>query len=163
MTERRPRWGWIFGLAAGLTLGGWLAVDRWVEATVLPDLAPATSRTVLDRDGRLLMAYQVADGRWRLPVSVAEVDPGYLAQLIAFEDGRFHAHPGVDPLALLRAGGAGAAAGRDRLGRLDADDAGGAAARGRADRRLSPRSCARSGWRWRWSGGSTRTRSSTST
>src|SRR5262249_2266220 len=32
------------------------------------------------------------------------VDPRYLALLIAYEDRRFYAHSGVDPLALLRAG-----------------------------------------------------------
>src|SRR5690606_33914442 len=40
-----------------------------------------------------------------LPVEVADVDPRYLAMLIAFEDKRFRQHPGVDALAVLRAGG----------------------------------------------------------
>ncbi|HET9069299.1 MAG TPA: penicillin-binding protein 1C, partial [Amaricoccus sp.] len=44
-----------------------------------------------------------ADGRWRLPLALASVDRGYLAQLVAFEDRRFRRHPGVDPLALARA------------------------------------------------------------
>ncbi|MEM9138238.1 MAG: penicillin-binding protein 1C [Pseudomonadota bacterium] len=61
--------------------------------------------TVADRRGRLLNAYQVADGRWRLPVKLDQVDPGYIAQLLAYEDGRFHDHSGVDPWALLRAAG----------------------------------------------------------
>nr|WP_244641863.1 penicillin-binding protein 1C [Chelatococcus reniformis] len=63
------------------------------------------STVVLDRDGRLLRPFTTAAGRWRLPVTAAEVDPRYLAMLEAFEDGRFRAHPGVDPLALLRAAG----------------------------------------------------------
>ena len=81
----------------------WAGVNRWVETTRIPDLAPETSATALDREGRLLRAWQVADGRWRLPVRVSEVDPGYLAQLIAYEDGRFRKHPGVDVLAMGRA------------------------------------------------------------
>lgn len=85
--------------AAGLVL----AADRWVAATVLPPLAPATSTVVLDRDGALLSAFTVADGLWRLPVAASAVDPGYLRQLLAFEDRRFRRHPGVDPLALVRA------------------------------------------------------------
>ena len=44
------------------------------------------------------------DGRWRLPVAAADVDPRYLALLMAYEDRRFDRHPGVDPLALVRAG-----------------------------------------------------------
>ena len=62
-----------------------------------------TSPTVVDRDGALLRPYAVADGRWRLPVVLDEVDPDFLAMLIAYEDKRFHGHPGVDVLALGRA------------------------------------------------------------
>jgi penicillin-binding protein 1C len=62
------------------------------------------STTIVDRNGKLLRAYAMADGRWRLPVSAkADVDPSYLNLLLAFEDQRFYAHHGVDPLALLRA------------------------------------------------------------
>jgi penicillin-binding protein 1C len=61
------------------------------------------SHVVLDRDGRLLRAYAEKDGRWRLPVSVDEVDPRFVAMLLAYEDRRFDHHFGVDPLALGRA------------------------------------------------------------
>lgn len=62
------------------------------------------SRVVLDRNGRLLRAYAMADGRWRLPVVARrEVDPRYLDLLMAYEDQRFLNHHGVDPLAFLRA------------------------------------------------------------
>jgi penicillin-binding protein 1C len=97
---------------AVLAAGAAVALDRWVAATVLPDLGPEVSVTVLDRDGALLRAYTAADGRWRLPVALREVEPGYLAQLIAFEDRRFQTHPGVDPLALVRAGWQALRAGR---------------------------------------------------
>lgn len=104
----------LAALAAGLALvaGATIALDRWIDATRLPPLVPATSVTVTDRAGALLTAYTVADGRWRLPVAVDAVDRGYLAQLAAFEDRRFHRHAGVDPLALLRAAGQSLAAGR---------------------------------------------------
>ena len=65
--------------------------------------AEALSVTVLDRNDRLLRAYTTADGRWRLPVEVKDVDPRYLAMLLAFEDKRFRSHRGVDPYALARA------------------------------------------------------------
>jgi penicillin-binding protein 1C len=99
--------------AAALALAaGALAFDRWVDATVLPPLAPETSAVVVDRHGALLSAYTVADGRWRLPVTLDAVDRGYLDQLVAFEDRRFRAHAGVDPLALARAAMQSFAAGR---------------------------------------------------
>jgi len=62
------------------------------------------STTIVDRNGRLLRAYAMADGRWRLPVDArVDVDPRYLKLLLAYEDRRFRAHSGVDPLALGRA------------------------------------------------------------
>ncbi|MGJ4900076.1 penicillin-binding protein 1C [Bradyrhizobium sp. HKCCYLS2058] len=66
--------------------------------------AEALSTTVVDRHGKLLRAYAMADGRWRLPVSAKkDVDPTYLKLLFAYEDQRFYDHHGVDPRALARA------------------------------------------------------------
>jgi len=66
--------------------------------------ARQVSTTVVDRNGKLLRAYAMTDGRWRLPVSAKrDVDPGYLKLLLAYEDKRFHSHAGVDPLAMGRA------------------------------------------------------------
>ena len=96
---------WIIGMAAGL----WLAAlgrdgfDTWVDATILPSLRLETSVEVLDREGRLLRAYTVSDGRWRLPVDLADVDPDYIEMLLTYEDRRFRDHAGVDPRAMARA------------------------------------------------------------
>jgi penicillin-binding protein 1C len=68
------------------------------------EAANDTSVTVLDRENRLLRAFTTPDGRWRLPLDVSEVDPRYLAILMAFEDKRFYDHGGVDYLAFVRAG-----------------------------------------------------------
>jgi penicillin-binding protein 1C len=66
--------------------------------------ASEVSTTIVDRNGKLLRAYAMADGRWRLPVDArAGVDPTYLKLLLAYEDRRFRSHAGVDPLALGRA------------------------------------------------------------
>ena len=65
--------------------------------------ARAGSTVVVDRDGRLLRPFTMPNGRWRLPVTTTEVDPRYLAMLIAYEDARFFRHDGVDLLALGRA------------------------------------------------------------
>jgi penicillin-binding protein 1C len=61
------------------------------------------SHVVLDREGRLLRAYADRDGRWRLPVTVDEVDPRFVDILLSYEDRRFYSHPGVDVFALGRA------------------------------------------------------------
>jgi penicillin-binding protein 1C len=79
----------------------------WRYAAALPplDLAAASARStvVLDRSDTLLRPFATADGRWRLPVTAATVDPRYRAMLLAYEDRRFESHPGVDPAAILRA------------------------------------------------------------
>ena len=77
----------------------------WIDALGPAPLGKdiAFSIRVVDRDGRLLRAYATAEGRWRLPASVADVDPRFFAMLFAYEDKRFRAHHGVDPLALVRA------------------------------------------------------------
>ena len=95
----------LFVLAAGLGLAAY-SNDRfgqWVDATVLPPLQVDTSVEVLDRNGALLRAYTVADGRWRLDVALSDVDPDYIAALLAYEDKRFFQHDGVDLQALARA------------------------------------------------------------
>ena len=61
------------------------------------------STMVVDRDGRLLRAFATADGRWRLPVRLDQVDPRYIQALLGYEDNRFYGHHGVDTLATLRA------------------------------------------------------------
>lgn len=93
-------------LLAGLLFAGGLgrdAVDLWIDRTDVPSLTVATGTEVVARDGKLLRAFTVADGRWRL--DPGPVDPGFLDMLIAYEDKRFRSHPGVDPVAMMRAGG----------------------------------------------------------
>ncbi len=69
----------------------------------LLDRARQTSPLVLDANDRILRSFTVAPGIWRLPASVSDVDPLYLTMLLAYEDQRFNRHPGVDPLAAVRA------------------------------------------------------------
>ncbi|MBR1145147.1 penicillin-binding protein 1C [Bradyrhizobium sp. AUGA SZCCT0431] len=86
-------------MAVGI-FAGWVA-----SLGPLPlEQAQKVSTSIVDRHGKLLRAYAMADGRWRLPVDAKTgVDPGYLKLLLAYEDRRFHSHRGVDPLALGRA------------------------------------------------------------
>lgn len=95
----------LFALAAGLWLAafsrdGW---SDWVDATELPPLAVQTSVEVMDREGALLRAYTVADGRWRMQIDVGAVDSDYTSMLVAYEDKRFYTHAGVDGVAFARA------------------------------------------------------------
>ncbi|MEM9048728.1 MAG: penicillin-binding protein 1C [Pseudomonadota bacterium] len=90
-------------LGAALAMAVLVAGDRWVDRTDMPPLTPATAPVMLDREGRLMRAWAVGDGIWRLPVALRDVDPDYVAMLTAYEDQRFFSHAGVDPLALLRA------------------------------------------------------------
>ncbi len=85
-------------------------LDAWVEATALPPLVPETSVEVRARDGSLLRAFTVSDGRWRL--APGPVDPLFVRMLVASEDKRFYRHAGIDPLAMLRAAGQAALNGR---------------------------------------------------
>jgi penicillin-binding protein 1C len=101
---RRIKLAGSVSAAAGLILMG--AFAAWVISLGPLPLAQARqiSMTIVDRNGKLLRAYAMADGRWRLPVDAKTgVDPGYLKLLLAYEDRRFRSHAGVDPLALGRA------------------------------------------------------------
>ena len=94
----------VIAAAALVVIGG--AFGAWVASLgPLPlEQAGQVSTTIVDRNGKLLRAYAMADGRWRLPVDArTAVDPGYLKLLLAYEDRRFYSHGGVDPLALSRA------------------------------------------------------------
>ncbi len=96
----------LIAMAAGLWLAaiGRDALDAMIDRTVLPSIGLETSVEVLDRNGQLVRAYTVSDGRWRMASDPTTVDPTYLRMLIAFEDKRFYDHPGVDVRAVLRAG-----------------------------------------------------------
>jgi penicillin-binding protein 1C len=83
-----------------LAIGAWIV---WLGPLPLAQ-ARQVSTSIVDRNGKLLRAYAMADGRWRLPVDAkTAVDPGYLRLLLAYEDRRFYSHGGVDPFALGRA------------------------------------------------------------
>jgi penicillin-binding protein 1C len=69
-----------------------------------PGRASPYATVVVARDGTPLRAFPGEDHVWRHPVSLNEVSPLYLEALVAYEDRMFRWHPGVNPLALLRAG-----------------------------------------------------------
>lgn len=104
--SRRHRWRLAGAALAVAVLACAAGLAAWVAALgpVPFDRAAEVSTTVVDRHGKLLRAYAMADGRWRLPVHAAtDVDPTYVDLLLAYEDQRFRSHGGVDPQALIRA------------------------------------------------------------
>lgn len=61
-----------------------------------------TSYVIEDKMGNLLGASIATDGQWRFPAR--DVVPEKFAKcIVAFEDKRFYLHPGVDPIAMMRA------------------------------------------------------------
>ncbi|MCF5664473.1 peptidoglycan glycosyltransferase PbpC [Pseudomonas marginalis] len=77
----------------------WLADRIWPLPLPQDDLA----RVVLAEDGTPLWRFADANGVWRYPVQTREVSPYYLEALLTYEDRWFYQHPGVNPLALVRA------------------------------------------------------------
>jgi penicillin-binding protein 1C len=108
----QTRTAWV--LLAGLVVAVPVAINVYLNALGPLDLMSYrnASALVVDRDGRLLRPFVMANGRWRLPVTHSQVDPRYLAMLVAYEDGRFFEHRGVDGWAAARAAGQWATRGR---------------------------------------------------
>lgn len=77
----------------------WLADRIWPLPLPQDDLA----RVVLAEDGTPLWRFADANGVWRYPVHTSDVSPYYLDALLTYEDRWFYQHPGVNPLALVRA------------------------------------------------------------
>ncbi|HET9934558.1 MAG TPA: penicillin-binding protein 1C, partial [Polyangiaceae bacterium] len=96
--KRRAAWG----LAAAFAVAA-----AWVAATPLPEELRRShaepSLRVVDTNERLLRDVRASDGARARFASLAELGPNAKNAILAAEDRRFFAHPGVDPLALTRA------------------------------------------------------------
>ncbi|MBU3741929.1 MAG: penicillin-binding protein 1C [Candidatus Kapabacteria bacterium] len=71
---------------------------------------------ITDNDGKTLTAFLSPDEKWRFPMRIADVSPVLIKAVILKEDSRFRWHPGVDPLAILRAAIANVTQGRRASG-----------------------------------------------
>ncbi|BCW88081.1 Biosynthetic peptidoglycan transglycosylase [Alphaproteobacteria bacterium SO-S41] len=101
---KRPRFRRLkrFGIALGA-----LAVTAVAANFIFPpDFGRAHQRStvVLAADGTMLRGFLTPDDKWRLPVTLKDVDPRYVRLLLAYEDRRFQDHGGVDLAAMGRAG-----------------------------------------------------------
>ncbi|WP_044420600.1 peptidoglycan glycosyltransferase PbpC [Pseudomonas syringae group genomosp. 3] len=90
---------WLAGCVLLLIALLWLADRLWPLPLPKDDLA----RVVLAEDGTPLWRFADANGVWRYPVTNQQVSPYYLEALLTYEDRWFYSHPGVNPLALVRA------------------------------------------------------------
>lgn len=61
-----------------------------------------TSFVLEDAEGNLLSASIASDGQWRFPASLS-VPNKFIKCITTFEDKRFFYHPGIDPIAMIRA------------------------------------------------------------
>lgn len=91
----------VAGLGLLAAIGAVGLADRWLPPP-LQRLA-SVSTLMVDREGRVLRAYTTPEGTWRLPAKLSAIDPKLIRFLLGYEDQRFQFHPGVDPLAAMRA------------------------------------------------------------
>lgn len=85
------------GLAWGVLfyVGLWL----WLPQQLIDK---PLSFVITDAKGQLLGAKVSSDGQWRFP-QVNQLSEKYILALMTFEDKRFFLHPGIDPVAIMRA------------------------------------------------------------
>lgn len=98
--HRVMRWALLATTAVNV---GLLAIAALAVAIPLPRRGADWSVAVEYRDGRPAYVFLSRDDKWRLPVALGDVDPRFVAALVALEDKRFFRHDGVDPLAIVRA------------------------------------------------------------
>ena len=79
------------------------ALDQ-VFAPPPPGRAAPFATLVAARDGTPLRAFPDHEHVWRHPIALEDVSPLYVDALVRYEDRAFWWHPGVNPLALVRAG-----------------------------------------------------------
>ncbi|SEK96448.1 penicillin-binding protein 1C [Parapedobacter koreensis] len=92
---KSPKGIFILAFASTLSLVFYFALPK-------PLFRSPTSFVIEDEAGRLLGASIALDGQWRFPATDA-VPEKFAKCIVAFEDRRFYIHPGVDPVALVRA------------------------------------------------------------
>jgi penicillin-binding protein 1C len=82
---------------SGLALVLW-----WLFCLPRPLFDVPYSVVIEDKVGNLLGAKIATDGQWRFPPP-STLPQNYIDALTVFEDKRFRYHPGIDPIAILRA------------------------------------------------------------
>ena len=91
----------VFGLVVLPVLLFWL----WLVTSPKPPLLDGVdfSPLVLDREGEPLRMGLTRDEKFRLRVGLNEIAPEAVNAVLRYEDRYFYRHPGVNPLAVMRA------------------------------------------------------------
>jgi penicillin-binding protein 1C len=95
LRKRKKRLLLLAGLLASFLLLFWYSLPK-------PLFRDPLSTVLLAADGRLLDARLAADEQWRFP-RLKSVPERFFQVLLLYEDRRFFLHPGVDPIAVIRA------------------------------------------------------------
>lgn len=89
---------WLLVLSLLLAAVLWALDSRYP----LPDQG-RFSTVLLDHSGQPLRTFANAQGQWRYPIALEQLGENYQQLLLGYEDRWFFWHPGVNPLAMLRA------------------------------------------------------------
>ena len=118
---------WLVRIAkatAALTVALVLRCAVWPHAPLAQRVPLSTG--VWSADGELLRVTRASDDQYRLWVPLSEISPALVDAFLLKEDRWFYWHPGVNPVALVRASLSHLRR-RHASGRIDGDDAAGAA------------------------------------
>ena len=78
-----------------------VVIRYWPRQPLAAQIASSTA--VFDRNGKLLRLTLASDQQYRLWTSLDDVSPEFIKALLLHEDHHFYEHPGVDPVAMIRA------------------------------------------------------------
>ncbi|MEA2558955.1 MAG: penicillin-binding protein [Acidobacteriota bacterium] len=92
-------------VALNIALAPWLWFFALNQVFPFPweNLERPPAVVVMDRTGAPLRFFLPADERWRFPVKLSDLPPELPRALVASEDRWFYRHPGVNPVAIVRA------------------------------------------------------------
>ena len=113
--------GWTRVGGGWTRAGGWTRVGRWVFRRAFPGavvvfllflllnrMFPLPDRidystVVMDDKGEVIHAFLTQDQQWRMRTGLTEISPLLRKTIIEKEDKYFYYHPGINPVAMLRA------------------------------------------------------------
>src|SRR5215210_1653824 len=101
----------VIALTIALSPTLWFFFLNWLFPFPWENLERPAAVVVMDRTGAPLRFFLPADDRWRFPVKLSELPSELPRALVASEDRWFYRHPGVNPVAIVRAAWSNARAG----------------------------------------------------
>ena len=91
----------VAAVAATACIVALVVIAAWPAVPIARDIPLSTA--VFGRQGELMRLTLAPDQQYRLWTPIEDVSPVFLEALLLYEDRHFQRHPGVDPLALVRA------------------------------------------------------------